>query len=73
MLKEIHEQPRAIEDTLRGRITLESGELEPQEMGITAEQARRRSSAWSFSRAARATTRRCTGGTSSSPSRGWGR
>jgi glucosamine--fructose-6-phosphate aminotransferase (isomerizing) len=40
MLKEIHEQPRAIEDTLRGRITLESGELEPQEMGITAEQAR---------------------------------
>ena len=40
MLKEIHEQPRAIEDTLRGRITLETGELEPQEMGITAEQAR---------------------------------
>jgi len=40
MLKEIHEQPRAIEDTLRGRITLETGELEPAEMGLTADDAR---------------------------------
>jgi len=37
MLKEIHEQPRALEDTLRGRVLLESGSLEPGEMGIDAE------------------------------------
>lgn len=40
MLKEIHEQPRAIEDTLRGRVLLESGELEPTEMGLSVEDAK---------------------------------
>ncbi len=40
MLKEIHEQPRAIEDTLRGRIDLEHGEVNPDEMGVTPDQAR---------------------------------
>ncbi len=40
MLKEIHEQPRAIEDTLRGRVRLESGDLEPGEMGISADEAK---------------------------------
>ncbi len=34
MLKEIFEQPRAIEDTLRGRVSLEEAELVDQEMGI---------------------------------------
>jgi len=34
MLKEIFEQPRAVEDTLRGRISLEEGELVDQEMGL---------------------------------------
>jgi glucosamine--fructose-6-phosphate aminotransferase (isomerizing) len=34
MLKEIFEQPRAVEDTLRGRISLENGELVDQEMGL---------------------------------------
>jgi glucosamine--fructose-6-phosphate aminotransferase (isomerizing) len=37
MLKEIHEQPRAIEDTLRGRIDLETGECNAVEMGIPPE------------------------------------
>ncbi len=36
MLKEIHEQPRAIEDTLRGRVSWEDASLEPAEMGISA-------------------------------------
>lgn len=40
MLKEIHEQPRAIEDTLRGRVQLESASLEAGEMGIDLEAAR---------------------------------
>ncbi len=40
MLKEIHEQPRAIEDTLRGRIDLQTGECNAAEMGIDAEAAR---------------------------------
>ncbi len=34
MLKEIFEQPRAVEDTLRGRISLEEGELVDGEMGL---------------------------------------
>jgi glucosamine--fructose-6-phosphate aminotransferase (isomerizing) len=41
MLKEIFEQPRAIEDTLRGRIVIESGDLVDQELGLTTEIARR--------------------------------
>jgi len=35
MLKEIHEQPRAIADTLRGRISLESLEVQLPELGLT--------------------------------------
>jgi glucosamine--fructose-6-phosphate aminotransferase (isomerizing) len=34
MLKEIHEQPRAIRDTLSGRFSLESGHIYLDEMGI---------------------------------------
>jgi glucosamine--fructose-6-phosphate aminotransferase (isomerizing) len=40
MLKEIHEQPRVIEDTLRGRIDLAAGDVVPDEMGVTPEVAR---------------------------------
>ncbi len=35
MLKEIHEQPRAITDTLRGRISLETGEVHLEDVGLT--------------------------------------
>ncbi|HEY4012421.1 MAG TPA: glutamine--fructose-6-phosphate transaminase (isomerizing) [Polyangiaceae bacterium] len=35
MLKEIHEQPRAVEDTLRGRIDLVEGDVVGEEMGIS--------------------------------------
>jgi glucosamine--fructose-6-phosphate aminotransferase (isomerizing) len=34
MLKEIHEQPRAMEDTLRGRIDLENADIHGAEIGI---------------------------------------
>jgi glutamine---fructose-6-phosphate transaminase (isomerizing) len=37
MLKEIFEQPRAVEDTLRGRILLEEGDLVDAEFGLDAE------------------------------------
>ena len=40
MLKEIHEQPRALEDTLRGRVMLEAGALDAGEMGIGIEDAK---------------------------------
>ena len=40
MLKEIDEQPRAIEDTLRGRIDLEAADVLAGEMGITDEFAK---------------------------------
>ena len=40
MLKEIFEQPRAIEDTLRGRILLEEGDLVDAEFGLDAETVR---------------------------------
>ncbi|MFO0679605.1 MAG: glutamine--fructose-6-phosphate transaminase (isomerizing) [Polyangiaceae bacterium] len=40
MLKEIHEQPRAIEDTLRGRIDVQNGDVIDGEMGLTAEIAK---------------------------------
>jgi glutamine---fructose-6-phosphate transaminase (isomerizing) len=40
MLKEILEQPRAVEDTLRGRIHLEDGELVDAELGIDADTLR---------------------------------
>lgn len=41
MLKEIYEQPRAIEDTLRGRIDLDEGDLNPAELGLSRELAQR--------------------------------
>ncbi len=40
MLKEIHEQPRAVRDTLLGRINLEQGELHLEELGPAAERLR---------------------------------
>jgi glucosamine--fructose-6-phosphate aminotransferase (isomerizing) len=40
MLKEIHEQPRAVEDTLRGRLDLIQGDVFGEEIGITAELAK---------------------------------
>jgi glucosamine--fructose-6-phosphate aminotransferase (isomerizing) len=40
MLKEIFEQPSAIENTLLGRIRLETGDLVDAELGLAAEQAR---------------------------------
>ncbi len=39
MLKEIHEQPRAIEDTLRGRVDLAGGEVIESEIGLDAKTA----------------------------------
>jgi len=41
MLKEIHEQPRAVEDTLRGRVDLAEGDVVGEEIGISPELARR--------------------------------
>jgi glucosamine--fructose-6-phosphate aminotransferase (isomerizing) len=41
MLKEIFEQPRAVEDTLRGRVLLEKGDVVDVEMGIDAATAKR--------------------------------
>jgi glutamine---fructose-6-phosphate transaminase (isomerizing) len=40
MLKEIHEQPQAIENTLRGRLLLEHNDVNEGEMGVSAEDAR---------------------------------
>ncbi len=40
MLKEIHEQPTAIENTLRGRVLLEEGDVNGAEIGLTEAQAR---------------------------------
>jgi glucosamine--fructose-6-phosphate aminotransferase (isomerizing) len=41
MLKEIHEQPRAVRDTLLGRIGLDEGEVHLLELGAAAEQLKR--------------------------------
>ncbi len=41
MLKEIYEQPRAVEDTLRGRVDLAAADVVAEEMGLTAERAAR--------------------------------
>ncbi|MET0385117.1 MAG: glutamine--fructose-6-phosphate transaminase (isomerizing) [Polyangiales bacterium] len=41
MLKEIHEQPRAIEDTLRGRLDRELGDIDAAEIGLAPEIATR--------------------------------
>jgi glucosamine--fructose-6-phosphate aminotransferase (isomerizing) len=38
MLKEIHEQPQTILDTMRGRYTFESGEADLPDLGLTNEQ-----------------------------------
>jgi len=37
MLKEIYEQPRAVADTLRGRFSIETGEVNLEEFGLTRE------------------------------------
>ncbi|HEX2678697.1 MAG TPA: glutamine--fructose-6-phosphate transaminase (isomerizing) [Polyangiales bacterium] len=39
MLKEIHEQPRAIEDTVRGRLDRENGDIVAEEIGLSPELA----------------------------------
>jgi glucosamine--fructose-6-phosphate aminotransferase (isomerizing) len=41
MLKEIHEQPRAVRDTLLGRIGLDEGEVHLQELGDAAGELKR--------------------------------
>ncbi|HXG49828.1 MAG TPA: glutamine--fructose-6-phosphate transaminase (isomerizing) [candidate division Zixibacteria bacterium] len=41
MLKEIHEQPRAVADTFRGRISLRSGDVSLETIRVTASEARR--------------------------------
>ena len=41
MLKEIHEQPRAVRDTLLGRIGIEDGEVHLQELGDAAAELKR--------------------------------
>jgi len=41
MLKEIFEQPRAMEDTLRGRLNREQGDIEGHEIGLTEEDAKK--------------------------------
>jgi len=41
MLKEIHEQPRAIEDTLRGRVDLVNADIVASEIGVTEEFAKK--------------------------------
>ncbi|MFO0565351.1 MAG: glutamine--fructose-6-phosphate transaminase (isomerizing) [Polyangiaceae bacterium] len=41
MLKEIFEQPRAIEDTLRGRIDLDAGDVVEGELGLDSESAKK--------------------------------
>jgi glucosamine--fructose-6-phosphate aminotransferase (isomerizing) len=40
MLKEIHEQPRAVEDTLRGRIDLAAGDVVGEEIRVPVEVAK---------------------------------
>jgi glutamine---fructose-6-phosphate transaminase (isomerizing) len=40
MLKEIHEQPRAVEDTLRGRVDLQTADVIAAEIGVTEEKAK---------------------------------
>ena len=40
MLKEIHEQPRAVRDTLLGRISLEEGEVHLEELGPADDELR---------------------------------
>ena len=46
MLKEIHEQPQAILDTLRGRYSYDSGEADLPDLAITPDQLRDARSIW---------------------------
>jgi glucosamine--fructose-6-phosphate aminotransferase (isomerizing) len=41
MLKEIHEQPRALEDTLRGRVDVQNADVDGAEIGMTEELAKK--------------------------------
>jgi glucosamine--fructose-6-phosphate aminotransferase (isomerizing) len=41
MLKEIHEQPRAVEDTLRGRVDVQNADIVGAEIGISDELAKK--------------------------------
>jgi glutamine---fructose-6-phosphate transaminase (isomerizing) len=41
MLKEIHEQPRAVEDTVRGRVSVETGDIAAELIGLDETAARR--------------------------------
>ena len=41
MLKEIHDQPRAVADTFRGRISLKTGEVSLEDISLTTDQVRR--------------------------------
>ena len=41
MLKEIHEQPRAVEDTLRGRVDVQNADIIGAEIGMTEELAKK--------------------------------
>src|ERR1043166_6545821 len=41
MLKEIHEQPRAVADTFRGRISLKDGEVSLEDIHLSANEIRR--------------------------------
>jgi glucosamine--fructose-6-phosphate aminotransferase (isomerizing) len=41
MLKEIHEQPRAVEDTLRGRVDVQNADVVGEEIGLSAELAKK--------------------------------
>jgi glucosamine--fructose-6-phosphate aminotransferase (isomerizing) len=68
MLKEIHEQPRAVEDTLRGRVD-DRGATSSAKRWASARSSRRGSAGSASSRAARARTRRWPGATGSSSSR----
>jgi glucosamine--fructose-6-phosphate aminotransferase (isomerizing) len=40
MLKEIHEQPRAVEDTLRGRVDLGAADVITEELGVSVDLAK---------------------------------
>ena len=46
MLKEIHEQPQAILDTLRGRYSYDSGEADLPDLAITPDELRNARSIW---------------------------
>ena len=41
MLKEIHEQPRAVEDTIRGRVDVQNADVIAEEIGISPELAKK--------------------------------